>query len=210
MKLKVTVNGTVYDIEVEEQQEVRPTLGNLVVGGSPAAPVAGSAAPAVSASGDAVPAPLAGSVFKILVEEGQEVKAGDVLVILEAMKMETEITAPADGVVTGILVNLGDAVQAGQGLVSLGAAASGGEAKATEAPAAPTGQGTPVPAPLAGSVFKIEVAPGDKVEAGQVVIVLEAMKMETEIKAESAGTVNSVLVKVGDAVQAGQPLVEIG
>ncbi len=210
MKLKVTVNGTAYDIEVEEQEEIRPTLGNIVVGGSAAAPAVGGGAPVAAASGDAVPAPLAGSVFKILVEEGQDVKAGEVIVILEAMKMETEITAPADGKVTGIFVKVGDAVQAGQGLVSLGApAASGDSAAKPSGPVAPTGQGTPVPAPLAGSVFKIEVAPGDKVEVGQVVVVLEAMKMETEIKAEVAGTVGSVLVNVGDAVQAGQALIEI-
>ena len=67
-----------------------------------------------------VPAPLAGTVAKILVAEGDAVKAGQVLLTLEAMKMETEINAPADGTVKGILVAVGDAVQGGQALVALG------------------------------------------------------------------------------------------
>lgn len=211
MKLKVTVNGTAYDIDVEVQEENRPALGSIVVGGSSAAP--GAAAPAaVAASGDAIPAPLAGSVWKILVEVGQEVKAGDVVVILEAMKMETEVTAPADGVVTGILVEPGAAVQGGQGLVSLGAPAAApaadAKAEATPAPAA-GGKGEPVAAPLAGTVLRIVAGVGEQVAADQTVAVLEAMKMETEIKAGKAGTVVSVLVNPGDAVQAGQGIVEL-
>ena len=64
-------------------------------------------------------------------------------------------------------------------------------------------------APLAGSVFKILVNEGDEIEAGQVLLILEAMKMETEITAPNAGTVARISVAVGDAVQGGQPLVEI-
>lgn len=64
-------------------------------------------------------------------------------------------------------------------------------------------------APLAGSVFKILVAEGDTIEAGQVLLVLEAMKMETEITAPSAGVVGAINVKEGEAVQGGQSLIEI-
>ena len=64
-------------------------------------------------------------------------------------------------------------------------------------------------APLAGSVFKILVNEGDEIEAGQVLLILEAMKMETEITAPNAGTIAHIGVAVGDAVQGGQPLVEI-
>ena len=66
-----------------------------------------------------VTAPLAGSVARVLVEEGQEITAGEVLLVLEAMKMETEITAPRDGLVARILVDKGTAVQAGEGLIEL-------------------------------------------------------------------------------------------
>lgn len=120
MKLKVTVDGTAYvvDVEVEETQ---PSLGDLGVvgaytGPAPTAPVT-STMPA--ASSNSVVAPLAGSVAKIMVEEGQEINSGQVLVILEAMKMETEITAPAAGKVATILVAPGDAVQGGQALIEL-------------------------------------------------------------------------------------------
>ena len=66
-----------------------------------------------------VVAPLAGSVARVLVKVGDEIEAGQVLLLLEAMKMETEITAPAAGVVSAILVAPGDAVQGGQALIEL-------------------------------------------------------------------------------------------
>ncbi len=75
---------------------------------------------------------------------------------------------------------------------------------------APSSGGTSVTAPLAGNVFKILVKPGDQVASGDVVLVLEAMKMETEIRAASSGTVNQVMVREGDAVDAGAPLVTLG
>ena len=94
MKLTVTVNGIAYAVEVEVEEE-RRQLGSIVI------------------------APLAGSVFKILVNQGDEIEAGQVLLILEAMKMETEITAPNAGVVTAVHVAVGDSVQGGQALVEI-------------------------------------------------------------------------------------------
>ena len=70
-------------------------------------------------SANSVIAPLAGSVFKILVNEGDEIDAGQVLLVLEAMKMETEITAPNAGVVTAVHVTVGDSVQGGQALIEI-------------------------------------------------------------------------------------------
>ena len=67
----------------------------------------------------AVTAPLAGTVARVLVEEGDDIEAGQVLCVLEAMKMETEITAPKAGKVARILVDKGTAVQAGEGLIEL-------------------------------------------------------------------------------------------
>ena len=119
MKLKVTVNGIAYDVDVEVEEE-RRTLGSITIGGSSTAAAGASAAgSAPAASGDGVTAPLAGSVVKILVAEGDEVKAGQVVIVLEAMKMETEITSPADGTVGKIHVAQGDAVQGGQVLLDL-------------------------------------------------------------------------------------------
>lgn len=119
MKLKVTVNGTEYDIDVEVDEE-RPMPGPIVIGGAgPGAAQLPTTASVQATSANAVVAPLAGSVSRILVKEGDAITAGQVLLVLEAMKMETEITAPADGKVDSVLVQPGDAVQGGQALIRL-------------------------------------------------------------------------------------------
>ncbi|QPL46883.1 sodium-extruding oxaloacetate decarboxylase subunit alpha [Halomonas sp. A40-4] len=83
---------------------------------------------------------------------------------------------------------------------------AGGAAPKEEAPA-PSGEA--ITAPLAGNIFKVNVRPGDTVEAGDVVIILEAMKMETEVRASSAGTVSAVSVSEGDSVVVGDTLIEL-
>ena len=86
----------------------------------------------------------------------------------------------------------------------------GGESGIAPAAAAPAaGTGEPQPAPLAGNIFKVLVQPGQMVQEGDLVIILEAMKMETEIRAFKAGTVSAVNVKVGDAVSVGDSLLTI-
>lgn len=79
-------------------------------------------------------------------------------------------------------------------------AKGGSAATAAGAPAPAAGEGEPVVAPLGGNIFKVEVSPGDQVEEGDVLIILEAMKMETEVRAPKAGTIGEVFIKVGDAV----------
>lgn len=119
MQLKVTVNGQVFDVEVEVEED-RPKLGSIFMSGGNFAGAGQEKAPAAAPpaiSGSGVKAPLSGSVSKVLVEKGQSVKAGETLVVLEAMKMETEITAPGDGVVTEVAVKVGDTVAGGQVLV---------------------------------------------------------------------------------------------
>ena len=122
MKLTVTVNGVPYSVDVEVEHEDRPTLGTIITGGNSNGPT--PTAPTTSSvqgvSANSVTAPLAGSVSKVLVEEGQVITAGEVIVVLEAMKMETEITAPNDGTVTALHVQPGDAVQGGQSLLEIG------------------------------------------------------------------------------------------
>ena len=81
-------------------------------------------------------------------------------------------------------------------------------APAAAAPA-PVGEGDPVPAPLAGNIWKVQVSPGQAIQEGDVLVILEAMKMETEVRAARAGTVVSVDVKEGDAVQVGDTLLNL-
>ncbi len=128
MRLKVTVNGVDYDVEVEVEEETRQPLGAIFMGGGfvpqhAVAAAGGSAGPGATGvgggSGEGVSAPLAGTVVRVQVKPGQEVDEGDVLVSLEAMKMETEITAAVRGTVSEVLVSVGDAVAGGQLLVRI-------------------------------------------------------------------------------------------
>ena len=104
-KYRVNVNGSVYEIEVEE-------MDASAVSAAPAAPAAAPAAPvsAAPAAGAQIKAPMPGTILDVKVQNNQTVKKGDVLVILEAMKMENEIQA-CDGKVTGVNVRKGDTVE---------------------------------------------------------------------------------------------------
>ncbi len=123
MKLKVTVNGVAYDVDVDVDKTQNNPMGTILfgggAGGAAVAPVATGGGGGATAGEGEIPAPLAGTVFKILVAEGDAVKAGQVVLVLEAMKMETEIQAPADGTVAKILVEEREAVQGGQGLIKI-------------------------------------------------------------------------------------------
>jgi len=108
----------VYTVEVSgEQFFVKVTEGGDI---ESATPVAASSAPVPTAGGVGVTAPLAGNIFKIVVQPGDVVVSGDVVLVLEAMKMETEIRAASGGAVSQVLVREGDAVDAGHTLITLG------------------------------------------------------------------------------------------
>lgn len=114
----ITVNGNVYDVVVEEGA----ATGAPVAAKAPAAPKAApKAAPAASGAAGSVKieAGAAGKVFKVEASVGQAVKAGDPVVILEAMKMEIPVVAPQDGTVASIDVSVGDPVEAGALLATM-------------------------------------------------------------------------------------------
>jgi len=111
----VRVDGQVYEVEVGPQGQLTSVTPNAAAAPTqPAAPVA-----AANSAAEAVPAPLAGNIFKVNVQPGAEVAEGDVLLILEAMKMETEVRAARGGVVQELNVKEGDAVTVGSPLLSL-------------------------------------------------------------------------------------------
>jgi oxaloacetate decarboxylase alpha subunit len=110
----VVVDGHAYNVSVEPGGQVAD------IQSAPAAVTTAVPAPAAGGAGQAVPAPLAGNIFKINTAAGQMVKSGDVIMVLEAMKMETEVRAPSDGVVQTINVKEGDVVQVGDTLITLG------------------------------------------------------------------------------------------
>lgn len=111
----VSVSGQSYVVQVSEGGDV---TNIQPVAATPSSPVQVSA-PAAQSSGEDVPSPLAGNIFKVLVSPGQQVEEGDTVIILEAMKMETEISAPKSGVVGAINVKEGDSVKVGQSLLTL-------------------------------------------------------------------------------------------
>lgn len=126
---KLNVNGVSFDVEI---LSAPLTEGDLPEVSAAAAPAAAPAAPAAAApaaapaakgaagAGTPINAPLPGVVTKVLVTDGQAVKKGDTVVVLEAMKMENNITAECDGKVTGICVAAGDSVMEGTTLVTIG------------------------------------------------------------------------------------------
>ena len=131
MIYKVTLNGRTYEVEVEagkamllsEYEAIAPApVAAAPVAAAPAAAPAAAApaAPVVTGAGETVNAPMPGNILKVNVANGQAVKAGTVLVVLEAMKMENEIMAPKDGTVTQVLVSKGSTVDTGAPLVVIG------------------------------------------------------------------------------------------
>ncbi len=118
---KVKVNGKVYEVELESVSE---KAGNIAAPAQPAAaqaaPAAPQAAPVASGEGQEQKAPMAGTILDVKVSVGQQVNAGDVLFILEAMKLENEVVAEFSGVVKSIAVAKGASVQNGQVLVVIG------------------------------------------------------------------------------------------
>ena len=132
MKYKVTLNGRTYEVEVEagkamcvaEYEAYAPAAAPVAapVAAAPvaAAPAAAPAASGVTVSGgESVTAPMPGNILKVAVTAGQAVKEGDLLVVLEAMKMENEIFAPCNGTVAQVLVSKGSTVDTGATMVVL-------------------------------------------------------------------------------------------
>ena len=118
----ITVNGVAYSVSVEETAAgAAPVAAAPAAPKAPAAPAAApkAAAPAGAAGAVTVKAPMPGNILDVKVAAGASVKAGDVLVILEAMKMENEIVAPQDGTVASVNVHKGDTVNSGDVLVSM-------------------------------------------------------------------------------------------
>lgn len=111
--LIVTVNGVAYNVTVEEG------TGAAVASAPVAAAPAASAAPAGAAGSVTVTAPMPGNILDVKVKAGDSVKAGDTLLILEAMKMENEISAPQDGTIASVNVRKGDVVNSGDLLCTM-------------------------------------------------------------------------------------------
>ncbi len=221
---ELEVNGTPFTVEIEKEEKVttRPVAKPTATTSAPAA------APATG-SVKFIASPLPGSIVRVLVEAGQSVKKGDVLLTMESMKMENNISAEADGVVKSILVTPGQNVMQDDKLIEFAVAAAAqpaapapkpqpapqpqpqpaAPAPAAPKPAAPAG-GYKVVSPLPGSVVKVAVAVGADVKKGDVLLTLESMKMENNILAEKDGKVTAIMVSAGQSVMQDDVLVVLG
>lgn len=129
MKYKVTLNGKTYEVEVEkgkaillDEYEALAPAPAQTAAPAPAAQAAPAAAPAPAApvnlaAGETVAAPMPGNILRVDVKQGDTVKEGQILVILEAMKMENEIVAPKDGTVAQVVTSKGAVVDTGSPLI---------------------------------------------------------------------------------------------
>lgn len=222
---ELEVNGTPFTVEIEKEEKVttRPVA-------KPAAATSAPAAAPATGSVKFIASPLPGSIVRVLVEAGQSVKKGDVLLTMESMKMENNISAEADGVVKSILVTPGQNVMQDDKLIEFAVAAAAQPAApapkpqpapqpqpAAPAPAAPKPAAPAAPAggykvvsPLPGSVVKVAVAVGADVKKGDVLLTLESMKMENNILAEKDGKVTAIMVSAGQSVMQDDVLVVLG
>ena len=124
-KFNITVNGTAYEVEVEEVKDGKPSAAPAPAAVQPkpaAAPKKAAPAPAAApvAAGTKINAPMPGTVLSVKAQNGAQVKKGEVLLVLEAMKMENEIVAPQDGKVVQVNAVKGASVNTGDVLVVLG------------------------------------------------------------------------------------------
>ena len=126
MKLKITIDGKQYDVEVEVAEEERPSSGPyyyvppanpVSLPSVPPPPPVGQAGGAVENEAKVCRSPIAGVVVRINAQAGQQIQVNDPLVVLEAMKMETNITSPVSGKIKAVKTGVGEGVQTGQVVV---------------------------------------------------------------------------------------------
>mgnify|MGYP002516414943 CR=1 FL=1 len=234
---KFTINGNVYEVGVEAAENGKSNVSvngksyvveveaDVMQATAVRRPLAAPAASSSKATSGVMKSPLPGKVLKVVVAEGQMVKRGDTLMVIESMKMENNIAAQNDGVVRAIMVSAEQSILQGDPLLEFEAVGQEPAPAPVEAPKAakPAPKAAPAPAPapkpaasaksltspLPGSVVSVAVAVGDTVKRGQTVMVIESMKMENNIPAPRDGKVAAVHVAAGKSVMQGDALLDI-
>jgi pyruvate dehydrogenase E2 component (dihydrolipoamide acetyltransferase) len=213
----VEVNGNTFEVEFDDNEVVGIPKISRATREVPGVPQL-----SVDYADGSVKAPIPGVIVSIKFKVGDRVEKGTPIVILEAMKMESEIEAPASGVIEEILVKEKAAVHEGDALVKIKfdapveapkpkKASRPATAPAAVPQAKPASSGAnAIVAPIPGTIIDVLVNEGDTLSSDQAVIILEAMKMESEVTTDYAGKVKKVLVSKGQAVQEGEQLILLG
>ena len=237
------VNGVEYNISVKEGLSTKPiqkTAQPAAVKAPTTKPSAAApAASPVPGGKKSIEAPLPGIVLKVLKNVGDRVEEDEVIMIVESMKMETEINSPSSGTISELPIKENSQIVAGDTLVVITSDASAAPVAAPKiipaaktatvkkvaqpAKAAPVKRAAPAPkaaptsssnqeiveAPLPGLVLKMIKKVGDAIEEDEVIMIVESMKMETEINSTATGTITDIPVKEGDQITAGDTLAVI-
>ena len=221
---EVVVNGTSFIVEFQKNESKKVKAARVAAPTAAPTAVPVAAKPAGAAT---VKSPLPGSIVKVMVKPGDNVKKGDTLLTMESMKMENVVASEYTGTVKNVLVQPGQNVMQDDKLVEIEtvavAAAPAAPKPAPVAPkAAPAPQPAPAPAPAAapvggnkvnsplpGSVISVAVKEGQAVKKGDTLLVLESMKMENPIMADCDGTVTKIAVAAGQSVMQDDLLVVI-
>jgi biotin carboxyl carrier protein len=220
---EIEVNGTPFTVEIEKHEKSGTTASK-----KPAGKVTPITTPTRIIAAESIKSPLPGIIIKVLVQPGQSVKRGSVLLTMESMKMENNILAEEDTIVKTVRVQPGQSVLQDDILVDF----VGSEVAVTPTTApAPAPKPTPAPvvetppaaakpvqksnsastikSPLPGSVFKVLVSVGQTVNSGDSLLILESMKMENNILAEKSGTVKTIYVQPGQTVMQDDELIDL-
>ena len=220
----VKVDGKDYPVAVKAAGAAAATPAPAAAPAAPvAAPAAPAAAPVMVAEQSTVEAPVGGTVLRLLKANGDTVAKDESVIIIESMKMELEVKAKSAGVIT-YKIGTGESAVSGQALAIIGgvqaapapapvvvpvaapAPAPVAPAPVAPAPVAPAaGAGTPVEAPVGGTVLRFLKANGDTVAQDESVIIIESMKMELEVKSKVSGII-TYKVGAGESAVAGQAL----
>ena len=157
-------------------------------------------------------APMAGTVLKVEKQIGDEVREGDLLFVVESMKMEQMIVSDYSGKVREIAVKINDQISAGDLLLkfeNFQNSENNTISNSTDNTQNVLDSNTEIKSPMAGVILRLEKKAGEKVSKGELVVVMESMKMEQMVNSDVDGEIESVLVSINEQVLAGQVLVSI-
>jgi pyruvate carboxylase subunit B len=203
---EVTVNGVSYNFSVAEGIDAEAVAQTAVL-------PKGAEAPAIATT-TSVDSPFSGILTRLYKKPGDKVAVGETVMVIDAMGVEVPVNSRYSGIVQDVFAHLGEQVDAGAPLYRLTTITHGSERTVSHAAEArvaerPDGKSSSLTSPIAGLVLRIYKEKGERVRAGESVLVLESMKMETPINCPIEGLIDSIAVKRGDIIREGDLLASI-